>query len=331
MTTLLLTGAGGFLGSHILQAALRRTDWDIVCIDSFRHNGGTDRILQAMVDVPATGEILDDTRKRVRLMVHDLAAPFSHQQTLDLLLPLLRRPTYIVHAAARCSVDDSIQDPRGHVTDNVQSTLTMLELARMATSLTRYLHISTDEVFGPDGLAGITHNPSSPYAASKAACEDLTQAYARTYGVPASIANSANLFGERQSQLAFIPKVIKAVLAGDTIPIHSKAGRPAWRWYTYAPNVATWTIDHLAGDFAPDRNLLTGQLGINVLLLAERIASIMERPLKYEIVHAEDVRPGADHAYGKMPVMENWKPEVDAAEGLEQTVRWFVENPAWLA
>lgn len=331
MTTLLLTGAGGFLGSHILQAALRRSnDLNVIVVDSFRHNGGTDRILEAMADMPGTigdsqGQILDDTRRRVRLLTHDLTAPMTRWQVGQ-----FGKVDYIVHAAARCSVDDSIQDPLGHVRNNVDSTLEMLELARRL-EVERYLQVSTDEVFGPWAFRDEEqHNPSSPYAASKAACEDLVQAWSRTYSVPATIVNSANLFGERQSGLAFIPQVIKRVQEHRTVTIHTQNGEPAWRWYTYAPNVAAWVINYLSSSDPLNRHVLSGQLGINVLRLAQEIADLLDGELRYDESPGLLDRPGFDGQYPKLPIDDSWRPEIPAAEGLENTVKWYAERPGWI-
>lgn len=338
MTTLLLTGAGGFLGSHILQATLSRTDWDVVVVDSFRHNGGTDRILDAMTSADFPGQIgdsrqqiLDDTRKRVRLCTHDLTAPFTPYQ-----MEQIGHADYVVHAAARCSVDDSINDPTGHVRNNVESTLTMLELARslrLGGDVKRYIHVSTDEVFGPGRYRDEDrHSPSSPYAASKAACEDLTRAWARTFEVRSTIVNSANLFGERQSQLAFIPKVIDRVRKGEPVVIHTQgAGDPAWRWYSYAPNVARWIVDSLTRPDPMSRHVLNGQMGTNVLKLAQRIAAILETDLDYREKPGDWFRPGFDGEYSSMPRDETWRPEIPATEGLEQTVKWYLDHPGWLS
>jgi dTDP-glucose 4,6-dehydratase len=323
VTTLLITGAGGFLGSHVLQAALRQTnDLDVIVVDSFRHNGGTDRILDAMIDVPDTGEILDDTRRRVRLCTHDLAAPFSARQLAE-----LGEVDYVVHAAARCSVDDSIADPVGHVNNNIQSTLTMLELARTLRP-SRFLHVSTDEVYGAASVAG--HQPSSPYAASKAACEDLCHAYRVTYDVPVSVMNSSNLFGERQSALAFIPRAIRLIEAGETVPIHARAGRSGSRWYTYAPNVARHVVDLLAGESWRWRYPLHGQEEWNVLELATHLATLLGRPLRYETIEADETRPGWDQHYGELPQDSSWRPAIPASTGLKSTVVWALSHPTWL-
>jgi dTDP-glucose 4,6-dehydratase len=333
MTTLLLTGAGGFLGSHVLESALRRTDWNVICIDSFQYHSGTDRILQAMTDVPETEEILNDTRKRVRLLVHDLNAPFSTQQIAQ-----LGRVDLVVHAAALCSVDQSIVDPRGHVLSNISSALTMLELARLLKPV-RYLHVSTDEVFGPElsqhpgefECESLEHRPSSPYAASKGACEDICHAYRTTYDVPVTIVNSANIFGERQSQLAFIPKAIHRILAADVIDIHTDPdGVVARRWYSYAPNVADWIVQNLTNSFGTERHLLAGQVRLDMIDLAEEIAFALGRPLRIHRVVADEVRPGWDVAYSNMPPDPTWKPSISFEEGLKRTTSWFIKHEEWL-
>lgn len=328
MTTLLLTGAGGFLGSHILEAALKRTnDLKIICVDSFRHNGGTDRILEAMVDTP-DGGILDDTRHRVRVLTHDLTAPISSRQLAD-----LGEVDYVVHAAARCSVDDSISDPAGHIANNMQTTLTMLELARVLRP-SRYLHVSTDEVYGATGKLGesvVDHKPSSPYAASKAACEDICRAYRTTFNLPVAIMNSANLFGERQSSLAFIPRVIGMITAGETVPIHARDGFIGSRWYSYVRNVSEHVVHLLASDNGWKwRYALRGQEEWNTLDLAHGVAKLLDEKLKYEIVEAHTVRPGWDQRYLEMPYDPTWQPQVSADVGLKRTVEWAVTHPQWL-
>lgn len=308
MTTALISGAGGFLGSHILEATLRRTDWDVVVVDSFRHNGGTDRLLHAMADGATTGDTWDSVKARVRLITHDLTAPFSPQQADQ-----IGHLDYVVHAAAQSSVDHSIQDPAGHIRNNVESTLSVLQLATDYDygHPERYLHISTDEVFGHGiGVAepdGDMHRPSSPYAASKAACEDITNAWRTSFGLKASIVNSQNLFGPRQSMAAFIPKVISAILDGREIPIHidSATGEAAWRWYTYAPNLAAWVVDELLSRLPLPRYLIPGQMGINVHRLAESVSAMVGEPLRARLISGEAARSGGfDHKYNRLPETE---------------------------
>lgn len=310
MTTWLVTGAGGFLGSHVVEMALNRGD-HVIAVDSFTDNGITDRLEYAIA--------VADGFNRTTVICHDLRAPFS-----DLTIGLARGVTAIVHAAARCSVDDSLRDPAGHVTNNVLATVNTLELARRIDA-DKFVLVSTDEV-SPSG--GVAHRPSSPYAASKAACEDVAFGYDRAFTLGLTTVTSQNLFGERQSSLAFIPRVLRYLLRDEVVPIHVGAsGRPGWRWYSYAPNVAAWIVN---GVYDDGPYPLRGQLGTDVLKLAQRIAELAGRELRYETVLAETVRPGWDSGYAHLESNRTWQPEVDADEGLRRTVEWFLERPEWL-
>jgi len=338
MTRVLLTGAGGFVGSHVLEVLLASTDWDIVVVDSFRHNGGTDRTAEAM----ATGR---GVMGRATFLAHDLVAPFSPRQ-----LDQIGKLDYIVHVASRCSVTESIDDPADFVRNNVDSTLTVLELARHLWCWDgqdvklfdhRLVHLSTDEVHGPEPDLpdrAPEHRPSSPYAASKAAQEDLVHAWHRTYGIPSTVVTSANMFGERQSLLAFVPKVIGAVLHGLQLPIHTWHGQPGNRRYTYVRNTAQAIVNHLraSGNGWPGRPAhrvvrvpLPGQHRIDNLELAQRIAGVVGQPLRYQLVDGSAVRPGYDRDYSPLGGDPDWA-GVSFAEGLERTVKWYVDHPEWL-
>lgn len=325
MKRVVVSGAGGFLGSHILEAVLRRTDWDVVVVDSFRHNGGTDRVAAVMADLP-DGQIMDDTRRRVTVVTHDLAAPFSPQQ-----VAAIGPVDYMVHAAARCSVDHSLREPVEHVTNNIRSTMTMLEVARDLKP-TQYLHVSTDEVFGPwhgDHTEYDLHNPSSPYAASKAASEDLTKAWVRSFDVPAAIMNSCNLFGPRQSQAAFIPATIGKLMRGEPVIIHTTPdGRAAWRWYNFAPDVAEFVVDRLAAGGRP-RYMLAGVFGVDMAELTKTVAELLDVDYKMTLVPGAEARPGFDPSYGKLPRDTSWGPRTPAYEALEATVAWYAARPEW--
>ena len=345
MTRVLLTGAGGFVGSHVLEVLLTDTDWQVVAIDSFRHNGTVDRVVDG-------GE-----RGGFMLIPHDLSVPFSPRQ-----LDQIGKLDYIVHVASRCSVPESIDHPADFVRNNVDSTLTVLELARAQWCWQgqdvklfehRLVHLSTDEVHGPgtmitspggklQGHVGESdshqHRPSSPYAASKAAQEDLVHAWQRTYGIPSTVVTSANMFGERQSLLAFVPKVVGAVLHGLKLAIHTWRGQPGARRYTYVRNTAQAIVDHLAvrGEVASARPVsrvvrrtLPGQHRIDNLELAQRIAGLIGRPLRYELVDGPAVRPGYDPDYAPIGGDMDWT-KVGFAEGLERTVKWYVDHPEWL-
>lgn len=321
MTRVLVTGTGGFVGSHVLESLLERTGWRVVAVDSFRHNGRVETLLDAL---PA------EYRNRVDVVVHDLTVPFTVTQRRR-LANVTGFVDYVVHVAARSSVDQGVAEPVDFILNNVASTLTVLELARAVHPL-RFVHLSTDEVYGPettDQRTATDHRPSSPYAASKAAQEDVCHAYARTYRVPVTVVNSANMFGERQSTLAFVPRLVQAVLRGEQVAIHYVDDQPGRRRYTYVRNVANRLVDVLTDANAPARLPLRGQVHLDNLTLARRVAELVGRPLRWIAIDGARARPGYDSGYAELPAGD-WSPAVDVDAALEQTVAWYVANRDWL-
>ena len=325
MTRVLVTGAGGFIGAHLVRHLLRNTDWEVIGLDSFRHRGKTDRLAPLFANMS------------VYTVTHDLRAPISNQ-----LAAAIGDIDYVVNLAAGSHVDESIASPRDFVENNVASMLTMLEWAREAKPKI-VLHMSTDEVYGPRAgtgrwIEGAPHKPSSPYAASKAAQEDICWAYRWTYGVPVVVANSMNVFGPYQGSEKFIPKVVRMVLAGETVKIHSSPGKvPGTRTYLPAPDLCEALLlllvdTPLHSGKAPRYNI-AGDTEMSNLELAKLIASILRHELKYELVSADPARPGCDLRYGldgSLLRSLGWRPKTDVRTYLEHTVKWYKENPAWL-
>ncbi len=238
MKRVLLTGAGGFVAHHALEHILVMTDWEIVCIDSFRHRGKTDRIREVL-------DGLEGMERRVKVLTHDLRAPISKQ--LDHEIGPIQ---YVLSIASESHVDRSITEPRPFIENNVALVLTLLEWTRERSKLgpdgvQKFIHLSTDEVYGPaaadhNHAEGEPHRPSNPYAASKAAQEAILYSYWRTYGFPVGIVNSMNLIGERQDPEKFVPLVLSRVLAGEKVPIHASAdGQTVGsRFYLHCRNLA---------------------------------------------------------------------------------------------
>lgn len=315
MTTVLVTGAAGFVGSHVVEQLLLRTDWHVVGVDSFTHNGEFVRLLDA---------VNHDTT-RVTALVHDLVAPFSDRTCRQLV-----GVDYVVNVASRSHVGESIVEPADFVLNNVQLAVNVLELCRRVRP--RHLvHVSTDEVHGP-GLAAsiVEHRPSSPYAASKAAQADLVWAYAWTYDVPSTVVASANMIGERQTGAAFVPLIVRHVLAGRSLRIdHAADGRPGERAYTYVGNVAARIVDVLtaAERVGPIEYVaLRGQRRLDNLELARRVADLTGRSLQWHAESGEATRPGYDDTY--QDVGQPWYPPIGFDDGLMRTVRWLVANHA---
>tara|TARA_Y100001938_G_scaffold148123_1_gene230969 strand:- start:319 stop:1356 length:1038 start_codon:yes stop_codon:yes gene_type:complete len=340
MRTVLITGPDGFIGSHCVEHLLVNTDWDIVCVASWRHDGVPDR-LSSSVHVR-------EGFSRLKFITHDLTAPFSVLQ-IDKLLHV----TDIIHFAADSNVDRSISHPADVIQNNVNVTLTMLELARTLPSLQSFIQISTDEVYGA-AYDGHFHEewdtilPSNPYSASKAAQEAIAISYWRTYGVPLIITNTMNNIGERQSADKFLPKIIRCALNGDTLDVHAVDGVVGSRVYLHARNhadackfliqsaaVRNYPAPHRSEPYSlrPARYNVVGKDEMSNLDLAMSVADIVGKKLNFQLVDAHSQRPGHDLRYalsGAKISKEGWRPPVDFMSSLEKTVLWYLDNPAWL-
>lgn len=333
--TLLLTGIGGSIGCHVFQHVMKNTCWDVVGIGSFRNRGLTDRIEAMLRTHP-------EDRHRLRLFVHDLRAPIS-----DLLARKIGRVDYIINLAALSDVGISIEQPGAFIVGNTEMMLNVLDYARVVDPEI-FLHISTDEVFGP--RQGELHRewdpivPSSPYAASKAAQEAAAICYWRTFKVPLVIVNMANNFGQMQSPTKFPSIVQRKLSRGETVKVHTTDQGIGSRFYIHSRNVAdafvfliknTTAWRHEAGSAdRPDRYNIPGNSGeIANDELVRLIALFMGVRPDYVIESARDVRPGYDPHYGldgsKLAAL-GWSPPVSFADSLVTTIQWQQAHPEWL-
>lgn len=338
MKTILLTGGAGFIGHHFVDCLLKRTDWNIVSIDRLDYSGNLNRL----------AEVLEDNKSeahRVKVVFHDLKAAFNPQ-----IVNTIGHVDYIAHLAAGSHVDRSIDNPMEFVLDNVVGTTNVLDYARGLTGLEKFVYFSTDEVFGP-APPGVhfneydRYNSTNPYSATKAGAEELVVAYQNTFGLPAVITHTMNVFGERQHPEKFIPMCIKKILAGETVTIHSnrqktKAGS---RHYIHAEDVADALLFLLNNeDNAPledpygavkiPKYNIVGAEEIDNLQLAQIIADILGKGLVYEMVDFHSARPGHDLRYalsGERMKKMGWVPN-ELRDRLKQTVEWTVKNKRWM-
>lgn len=304
----LITGADGFIGSGVLKHLLMLTDWNFICICSWRHNGSP---LNIKPD------------KRVEVITHDLTGP----------IPAMGRFDYILNLASESHVDRSIENPVAFIENNISSTLQVLEYARMFPPRV-FVQFSTDEVYGAtDHAEWDVLLPSNPYAASKAAQEMIAIAYWRTYGVPIVITNSNNIVGPNQHPEKFVPKIVELIKAGKEVTIHTSNGKPGIRHWNPVENVAD-ALHFILHRFPsmyfkdakpenqidrPDRYSLPGGEELDNLQMAQLIAKQLGKELRYKTVDAESVRPGYDTFYpktdGKLSEL-GWKPPYTLQEGL---------------
>jgi dTDP-glucose 4,6-dehydratase len=334
MKRVLLTGASGFVGSHVLRHLIVNTDWFIVCPTTFTHKGLQDRIRVALDDIP-------DAYKRIKVIRCDFTSPISSITANE-----FGKIDYVINVASESHVDRSIEYPAPFIINNVSLICHLLDWARIAQP-EKFLQVSTDEVYGP-ASTGYAHQewidqhlPSNPYAASKAAQEDICFSYWRTYGIPMAITNTMNIIGETQDPEKFMPMTIKRVLNGENMTIHaSPEGEVGSRFYLHARNQADGLLHVLNQPFRsygevdmPERFHIVGEREVNNLEMAQLIAAAVGKPLEYELVDFHSSRPGHDLRYaldGKKMAESGWSLPIPLEESIEKTVKWTLDHPEWL-
>jgi dTDP-glucose 4,6-dehydratase len=313
---LMVTGGMGFIGSNFILYMLNKyPGMRLINLDALTYAGHPAN-LAAVENHPNYRFVHGDIRDSVR--VTELLG-----EGVDA----------VVHFAAESHVDRSIQDPSVFVRTNVEGTLTLLEGARKA-GVRRFVHISTDEVYGTLGPTGFFTEttslaPNSPYSASKASSDLLCRAYFETYGLPVIVTRCSNNYGPRQFPEKLIPKTILHALSDQPIPIYGD-GR----------NVRDWLYvdDHAAAVDAALRRGKPGEVynigGHNEYTNTEIVRRILAELGKPESLmqYVQD-RLGHDRRYAIDPSKTRrvlgWRPAYDFDRGIRETVRWYVDNMEW--
>jgi dTDP-glucose 4,6-dehydratase len=333
---IVVTGGAGFIGSNFVQHWLAGEASSVVCLDKLTYAGNLDNLSAFTGDARfafVQGDICDSDRVLGLLLEH--------------------RPGAVVHFAAESHVDRSILGPAEFVRTNVNGTFALLDASRAYLSelsvrerdAFRFLHVSTDEVFGslsetePAFTEASAHRPNSPYAASKAAADHLVRAYRHTYGLATLTVNCSNNYGPYQFPEKLIPLVILNALEGKRLPV-----------YGDGLNVRDWLYvqDHCA---AIARVLGAGQPGetYNIGGDAERtnlqvvgaICDLVDEltgPLRSgprrELLQFVSDRPGHDRRYAmdssKIRRELGWTPKESFESGLRKTVSWYLANTSWV-
>jgi len=324
---ILITGGDGFIGTHLVEGILKNTDWEIVIIDRLDISGNTKRLTDM--------EIWDKEKDRVKFIWWDLKSEINNFIRKD-----IGQVDYIWHLAASSHVDRSIADPMSFVMDNVVGTCNLLNFARTLKGLKQLIYFSTDEVFGP-APEGVffkewdRYKSGNPYSATKAGAEELCVAFQNTYGLPIIITHTMNVFGEKQHPEKFIPLVIKKVLAGEKVLIHAdktktKSGSRAW---IHARNVCSALLFLVERGEPGDKYNIVGEKEVSNLEMAQFIAKVVGKELKYELVDFHSSRPGHDLRYSldgtKMKKM-GWRLPKTFEQSLEKTIKWTLEHQEWL-
>ena len=338
MKTLLVTGGAGFIGSNFIRYMLRREpEIRIITLDKLTYAGSLEN-LKALPDPGrhtfVRGDICDG----------------------DLVTRLLRehRVDTIVHFAAESHVDRSILGPDAFVHTNIVGTFTLLEAARtcwlneriLGDTPVRFHHVSTDEVFGtlgpddPPFDENTPYAPRSPYAASKASSDHLVRAYFHTYGLPVTITNCSNNYGPYQFPEKLIPLMILNAQEGKPLPVYGD-GMQIRDWlYVDDHSEAIRRVLHggrpgetytVGGDNQPPNIQIVRTI---CHILDELQPASPHAPHEKLITHVAD-RPGHDRRYDiditKIRTELGWQPSEKLETGLLKTVRWYLDNPEWVA
>lgn len=334
MTRALITGGAGFIGHHLVQYLLEKTDWELVLLDRLDLSGTLSRI----AELPAIES--GAARNRIRFVYHDFKAPISEHTAAR-----IGDVEYILHLGASTHVDRSIADPLLFVTDNVVGTANLLEHARTQKNLKCFVNFSTDEVFGPapEGYAhreDEAYRPSNPYSASKAGAASMGYAYHITYKLPVITTYAMNNFGERQHPEKLVPKTIRSVLRGEPMPIFATIDpTTGWataigsRYWIHCRNTASAVLFLLRHGVPGESYNIVGSDELTNLEMAERIARIVGKPLIPEFVDFHKTRPGHDRRYAldgtKLKTL-GWVPEVAFEDSLRNTVEFSLRNSQWI-
>lgn len=330
----LVTGGAGFIGSNFVLQWLAEQRTPVTVLDKLTYAGNLENLASVQQD------------DRFRFVYGDIVDGALVRRLLD-----EQRPGAIIHFAAESHVDRSILGPAEFIHTNIEGTFQLLEAVRgywMELSEEqrrefRFLHVSTDEVYGsltptaPAFTEETAYAPNSPYSASKAASDHLVRAYHHTYGLPVLTTNCSNNYGQRQFPEKLIPLVVQNALKGLPLPV-----------YGDGQNVRDWLYveDHCDGICAVLERGVSGQtynIGgrheVSNLEVVRQICATLDdlkpakKPYANLITFVKD-RPGHDRRYAmdisKIERELGWQPRETFASGLRKTIQWYVDNPEWV-
>jgi len=315
MMRLLITGGCGFIGSNFIRYILDKyPDYRIVNVDALTYSGNPENLK----------DIQGDYRYS---FVH------GRIENATLASDLVRNADCVIHFAAESHVDRSIVDAEPFLITNVMGTHVLLAAARKLAS-TRFIHISTDEVYGSLGDAGMFTEdtplrPNSPYSASKASGDMLVRAYHETYKLPAIIVRPSNNYGPYQYPEKFIPLMITNILENRQIPVYG-GGTNVRDWLFVGDTCSAIDVIMHKGRDGEIYNV-GGNAERKNIDIARRVLEMMGKGEK-SITYVPD-RPGHDYRYAldnsKIERELCWRPSTDVEKGLEATIRWYRENERW--
>lgn len=332
---ILITGGAGFIGSALLRFLFSETDHELLNFDKLTYASSLSSLPEKI-----------KCSERYELCRGDICDPIQTKKVINRF-----QPEAIIHLAAESHVDRSIDGPQEFISTNVNGTAILLEtvtsywetLSKNEQSDFRFLHVSTDEVFGSLGAEGkfsekTPYAPNSPYSASKASSDHLVRAWNHTYGLPTIISNCSNNYGPYQFPEKLIPLMITNALNGKKLPIYGD-GQQIRDWLHVDDHVTA--LYHLlrygkvGESYAVGGNNERANLDVvaSICQILDSILPSLNGDSYYSLIEFVEDRPGHDQRYAidasKIYNELGWKPRENFDSGLAKTITWYVENRDW--
>ena len=328
----IVTGGAGFIGSAVCRDLIRRGGFDVLNIDKLTYAGNLASLKSA------------EDAANYRFMKADICDAEAMWEAFESF-----QPDCVMHLAAESHVDRSITGAREFIDTNVTGTFVLLEAARRywmglgsdQAEAFRFLHVSTDEVYGSLGETGqfvetTPYDPSSPYSASKAAADHLASAWQRTYGLPVVMSNCSNNYGPFHFPEKLIPLTILNALHGKALPVYGQ-GENVRDWL-YVEDHANALLQIVSRGRPGEKYNVGGGNERRNIYVVRRICEILDGLIPQGAPHERlveffDDRPGHDARYaidaGKLEAELGWRAAETFETGIEKTVRWYFDNEWW--
>lgn len=317
---ILVTGGCGFIGSNFVRRWLEMNDELLINVDKMTY----------AADITLNPEFQNNESYLWRKgSIEDMG--------LMAELLMVHRPRAIVNFAAESHVDNSIANAFPFMKTNIMGTFNLLECVRQCDPNIKFIHVSTDEVFGSLGKDDLpfdestAYDPRSPYSASKASSDHLVRAYHHTHGLNTMITNCSNNYGPYQNPEKLIPVIIRKALAGERIPIYGDGTNV--RDWIYVMDHVEALMDVLDMGEAGETYCVGGGNEYSNLRIAYEILDILE--IGKDLIEFVEDRKGHDFRYAinseKIYIHLGWKPRTDFMDGLYKTVEWYKQNTSWVS
>jgi len=334
---ILITGGAGFIGSALIRYLIKNTSHEILNFDALKYSGN----LQSLRSI--------ETSERYSFVHGDICDPLILKKTFDDF-----RPDGVINLAAESHVDRSIDDAAPFIQTNIVGTYSLLNasmtywknLDKSLKDSFRFLHVSTDEVYGdidpsePPCSESKSYDPSSPYSASKASSDHLIKSWHRTFQFPAIITNCSNNYGPFHFPEKFIPHIILNSLHGKKIPIYGD-GQQVRDWIFVDDHVRGLLMAFEQGAYGETYNIGASN-EIKNIEIAAMVCKLLDECVEEkpdnissfnELITFVEDRPGHDKRYAinssKIQIALGWYPEESFESGLRKTVQWYLDNEHW--